>query len=137
MAVADKDYPEHFAAGLKPHGVREKYYFARGPQLVNRVVDITDFVEGKIDANLVNKTQGPAGETGAKLRRRLAEEKKRLPLLGNDDRTASREYIRQFVLDRDAETGKRYGLKYAEAFHYIGREASKVEEYIKRNAVPM
>jgi LmbE family N-acetylglucosaminyl deacetylase len=31
MAAMSKDYPEHFAAGLTPHGVREKYYFARGP----------------------------------------------------------------------------------------------------------
>src|SRR5512140_651385 len=31
MAGMDKDYPEHFAAGLKPHSVTEKYYFARGP----------------------------------------------------------------------------------------------------------
>src|SRR5215472_11650171 len=59
MAGGDKDYPEQFAAGLQPHGVREKYYFARGPQLVNRAVDITNYVDAKIDANLVNKTQGP------------------------------------------------------------------------------
>ena len=32
------DFPEQFDAGLKPHAVSEKYYFARGPQLVNRVV---------------------------------------------------------------------------------------------------
>src|SRR5262249_36487359 len=42
MARSPWDYPEHFAAGLKPHGPAEKYYFARGPQLVNRVVDISD-----------------------------------------------------------------------------------------------
>src|SRR2546425_7801857 len=29
MAGRDKDYPEHFAAGLQPHAVNEKYYFAR------------------------------------------------------------------------------------------------------------
>ena len=61
MAGMDKDYPEHFAAGLKPKSVQEKYYFARGPQLVNRAVDIGAYVEKKIDANLVNKAQGPAG----------------------------------------------------------------------------
>ena len=31
------DYPEHFLVGLKPHAPQERYYFARGPQLVNRV----------------------------------------------------------------------------------------------------
>ncbi len=32
MAGGGKDYPEHFDAGLKPHAVREKYYYSRGPQ---------------------------------------------------------------------------------------------------------
>ena len=42
------DFPEQFDAGLKPHAVSEKYYFARGPQLVNRVVDIGPWVPQKI-----------------------------------------------------------------------------------------
>ena len=136
MAGMDKDYPEHFAAGLQPHSVREKYYFARGPQLVNRVVDITSYVEQKIDQNLVNKAQGPAGENGARLRARLAARKLRLPLLGNDDRTANREYIREFVLARDRELGRKYGLKYAEAFHHIGPPENAVEDYVRKHARP-
>ena len=67
------DYPEHFLAGLKPHAPRERYYFARGPQLVNRVVDISAFMDQKVFANMANVTQGPAGNTGAQLRQRLAE----------------------------------------------------------------
>ena len=47
-AGGGKDFPEHFEAGLKPHGVRDKYYFARGPQqLVNRVVDIAPTLDQK------------------------------------------------------------------------------------------
>jgi LmbE family N-acetylglucosaminyl deacetylase len=137
MAAGDKDYPEHFAAGLKPHAVGEKYYFARGPQLVNRVVDITSYVEQKIDANLTNQAQGPAGANGSRLRHSLAERKQRLPLLGANDKTADREYIRKFVLNRDEETGRKYGVRYAEAFHYIGPEASQVDDYVRRNAVPL
>ena len=136
MAGMDKDYPEHFAAGLQPHGVSEKYYFARGPQLVNRVVDIGSYVEQKIDQNLVNKAQGPAGENGARLRARLRAKGQHLPLLGNDDRTANREYIREFVLARDRETGAKYGLKYAEAYHWIGRPADAVGDYVKKNVRP-
>ena len=135
MAGMGKDYPEHFAAGLQPHGVREKYYFARGPQLVNRVVDIGGFIEKKIEVNRANKAQGPAGNSGARLRAELASRNLRLPLLGNDDETASREYIREFLLRADREVGRKYGLEYAEQFHYIGPEPSPVEEYIKRHAV--
>ena len=136
MAGMDKDYPEQFAAGLKPHSVSEKYYFARGPQLVNRVVDISSYVEQKIDQNLANKAQGPAGENGARLRAQLAKERRNLPLLGKDNRTANREYIREFVLARDRETGRKYGLKYAEAYHWIGTPADAVSDYIKKNARP-
>jgi LmbE family N-acetylglucosaminyl deacetylase len=135
MAGGDKDYPEHFAAGLKPHSVTEKYYFARGPQLVNRVVDIGSYTEQKIDGNLVNKTQGPAGANGAKLRASLAGNQMRLPLLGNDDATANREYIREFVLRPNRVVGKKYGLQYAEEFHYIGPQPDEVSDYVKKNAV--
>jgi LmbE family N-acetylglucosaminyl deacetylase len=137
MAGTGKDYPEHFEAGLSPHSVQEKYYFARGPQYVNRVVDITPFMDQKIGVNLLNVAQGPAGQTGAQLRRRLAERGLRLPLLGNDDDTANREYTRQFVLERDAEIGKKFGLAYAEAYHYVGPEPAKVDDYVSKNAVTL
>ena len=138
MAGMDKDYPEHFAAGLRPHGVHEKYYFARGPQLVNRAVDITGVIERKIDAMLVNKAQGPAGNNGARLRATLAERKLRLPILCGDDATANREYVKAFLLARDEEMGEKYGLKYAEEYHYIGPPpVLSIEDYVKQRTVPL
>jgi len=135
MSGMAKDYPEHFDAGLTPHSVTEKYYFARGPQYVNRVVDTSAFMDRKISINILNSAQGPAGQRGAQLRRRLTDQGLRLPLLGSDDETANREYTRQFVLDRDAEIGKKFGLAYGEAYHYIGPAPAKVEDYVRRNAV--
>ncbi|HEY3443099.1 MAG TPA: PIG-L family deacetylase [Paludibaculum sp.] len=137
MAGMGKDYPEHFDAGLTPHSVKEKYYFARGPQNVNRVVDITGVMDRKIAINILNAAQGPAGQSGAMLRRRLTEQGLRLPLLGNDDETANREYTRQFVLERDAETGRKFGVAYAEPYHYIGPAAARVDEYVRQNAVKL
>ncbi len=140
MAGGSKDYPEHFKAGLAPHAVREKYYHARGPQLVNRVVDISSVIEKKISANLANRAQGPAGDSGVKLRERLSRENRRLPLLGSDDRTANYQFVREFLLDDERALGQQYGLKYAEAFHYIGPGRAftpRLEEYIKQNAVPL
>jgi len=137
MAGMRKDYPEHFAAGLRPQAVRERYYFARGPQLVNRVVDISAVMDRKVEVNLANRAQGPAGETGARLRRSLREKGLRLPLLGEDDDAASRAYIREFVLAMNRDLGRNYGLQYAEAYHYIGPAASPVEDYIRRQAVPI
>jgi LmbE family N-acetylglucosaminyl deacetylase len=143
MAGRVHDYPEQFAAGLKPRAVTEKYYYARHPN-ITRVVDITGTVEQKIDANVCNVAKGPGGHHGSKLRAELAKQGRELPLLGSDDRTADRNYIREFVLAADRELGKKYGFEYAEAFHYIGPLAaniggsnSTVDDYVKQHAVPL
>jgi LmbE family N-acetylglucosaminyl deacetylase len=138
MAGNPKNYPEHLYAGIQPHLVTERYYFSRGrPQVVNRVVDISSVIDRKVDANLVNKAQGPAGENGAQLRARLARQGKRLPLLGSDDNTANRQYIKHLVLYNDKVVGKQYGVEYAEKFHYIGPSTSSIDKYVAENTVPL
>lgn len=147
MAGSSRDYAEQLQAGLEPHGVREKYYFARGPQLVNRIVDISGSIDRKVESNRVNVTQGPAGENGAALRARLASRNQRLPILGDNDETANRQYIKRIVLDVDSqrlrgvpsdrELGRRYELEWAEAFHHIGPAANRLDQYIATNAVAL
>lgn len=134
MAGMGTDYPEQLEV-VKPHTVREMYYFARGPQLVNRVVDISPFIDIKVESNVVCKTQGPGGENGARLRRRLAEEGKKLAILGDDDKTANFNYIKEFVLEHDRINGEKYGLDWAECYHYIGPTSSRLNDYIKENSV--
>jgi LmbE family N-acetylglucosaminyl deacetylase len=137
MAGGDKDYPEHFAAGLQPHGVSEKYYFARGPQLVNRIVDTSAVIEKKIDAMLVNVAQGPAGINGARLRSSLAARNLQLPILGDSDESANRQYIKELLLKSDRELGRKHGLQFAEQFHYIAKPADEIDAYVKQNATPI
>jgi LmbE family N-acetylglucosaminyl deacetylase len=137
MSKSEWDYPEHFKVGLEPYGPNEAYYFARGPQLVNRVVDISDFIDKKAYANMANVTQGPAGNRGAALRRRLAAEGRKLPLLGNDDETADRAYTKRFALNQDRIRGRRHGLEYAEYYHYIGPGESELQRYIAENSQPL
>jgi LmbE family N-acetylglucosaminyl deacetylase len=138
MCAVPNDCEEHREAGIEPHEVLERYYFYGRPgQPFNRVVDITAHIEKKIGAIAECKAQG-GGNLGSQLRARLARERKRLPLLGADDREADRAYIRQFLLDDEREYGKPYKLAFAERFYYIGRRQpskSKVDEYVERNAV--
>lgn len=136
MAGRVHDYPEQIAAGFPAHAVTEKYYYARHPT-ITRVVDITDHVEAKIDANICNVAKGPGGHHGSQLRAALAKQGKKLSLLGDDDRTADRNYIREFVLGRNRELGKQYGVEYAEVFHYIGPPQDRVAEYVKEHAVSL
>lgn len=142
MAGRAHDYPEQLAAGIEPKTVQDKYYFARRPE-VTRVVDISGQIGKKVDANRANVAKGPAGHLGSRLRAELAKQNQRLPLLGDDDVTADRAYIQEFVMARSRELGRRYGVEYAEAFHYIPAGAAgadrdpEVEKYVRQHAVPM
>jgi hypothetical protein len=102
---------------------------------VNRIVDISPYVEKKIDGLIENRAQGPAGENGARLRRRLAAQGLKLPLLGDDDGSANRAFIREFVLRFNHVLGQRHGLAYAEPYFHVGPEPDIVEEYVRRYAV--
>lgn len=132
------DFHEHFEAGILPHTVRERYWFhARPEQPFNRVVDISAYVNAKIAAMVECRSQGK-GNAGSLLRARLAKEGRRLPLLGDDDRTADRAYVRQFLLAEFRAYAQGHDFEFAERFQYSGpppdREAP-VEDYIAQNAL--
>ena len=142
MAGRKHDFPEHLEAGLKVKAVSDKYYFARRPE-ITRVVDITKQIDKRIDAIRANVAKGPGGHAGSRLRRELEAQGRKLPLLGGDDVTADRNYIREFVLSRARDLGRQYGVEYAEAFHYIPAGAAgadrdpRVDAYVKEHAVPI
>jgi len=132
MAGGNLDYPEHFAAGLQPHSVSEKYYFARGPQLVNRVVDITSTMEQKMACIRSCKTM--IDHMIKELNDSLASRRLRVPALAGNEQQAADAFIKASFEARDRQVGSKYGLSYAEEFHYIGPDRS-LEAYIQQNAV--
>ena len=148
MAGGNLDYLEHFEAGYIPHTISERYYFVQRPgQPFNRVVDTSAVIEQKIDAIVECRSQG-GGNQGSQLRKRLAREGKRLPFLGNDDRTADREYVRRYLITPYRELGKQYGFEYAEKFFYMNtgsyhvdhnrpERKSLLEEDIEKHAVKL
>jgi hypothetical protein len=129
-----RDYPEHYKAGLQPTRIREKYYYARSPQghnLVNRIVDVSSYIDIKTRVNVANRGKGPAGNAGIRLREYLRTQGKKLPLLGNDDETARFQYVKHFLMEDFHLLGQQFGLGYAEAFRYIGPDPP-YEERIRR-----
>ncbi|HYM10726.1 MAG TPA: PIG-L family deacetylase [Bryobacterales bacterium] len=138
-----REYPEQLKAGLKPAHVNEKYYHSRAPQghnLVNRVVDISSYIDHKVRANIANKGKGPAGDSGKRLRQELARQGKKLPLLGNDDDAANFQYVKHFLMEDFHTLGQQFGVEYAEVFRYIGPEPDHrptVRKYVDDNAVPL
>ena len=125
------DFPEQFDAGLKPHAVSEKYYFARGPQQINRVVDTTSFMPQKIAA--IESCETMIVHMVKDLQDSLAQRGLRVPALSGDVTSANQEFIQAAFVARDHKVGGKYGLQYAEEFHYIGPDTS-LDEYIQRNA---
>ena len=134
MSGGHLDLPEHFAAGLKPHSVSEKYYFARGPQLVNRVVDIGPTIETKLACLRSCRTM--MTHMIKELNASLVERKLQVPALSGADSEAIDEFTKMAVETKDRATGNKYGLDYAEEFHYIGPDHS-LDAYLKRHAVPL
>jgi LmbE family N-acetylglucosaminyl deacetylase len=127
MSGGKLDLPEHFAAGLQPHSVSEKYYFARGPQLVNRVVDIGPTLDAKVAA--IRSCRTMIDHMARDLETTLAGRKLRIPNLAGD-------YVKIAFERRDAATGAKYGMSHAEEFHYIGPDPA-FEKYLSENAVPL
>jgi LmbE family N-acetylglucosaminyl deacetylase len=138
LCAMPSEYWEHVEAGIAARPVGERYYFSTSAEApFNRVVDIGPYIEKKISAIAECKSQG-GGNLGSQLRARLTAQGKRLPVLGNDDRTADREYIRHFLLDNYRDFAKPHNLQYAERFYYVDDRPpsrTKVDDYVARNAV--
>jgi LmbE family N-acetylglucosaminyl deacetylase len=150
MAGTDADYPEHLDAGLQPHTPTVRYYFSRNGARVNRIVDISKFIDKKVEANMLNVTKGPAGQGfGKQLRDKLASEGKKLDILGNDDATANFNWVKHFVFDIDSKRlnfgqtsnkklGEKYGLEWAEQYYYMSelqdQTPNNLDKYVKENA---
>ena len=58
------------------------------------MVDITGTIRHQGGRERLQRSEGTGGHHGSQLRAELAKAGKKLPLLGDDDRTADRNYIR-------------------------------------------
>lgn len=134
MAGGHLDMPEQFAVGLKPHAVKERYYFARGPQLVNRVVDIGPTLETKIAC--LRACQTMVIHTVKDMIASHAERDFHLPVIAGDEIAAINEFTKLSLERQAREVGEKYGLEYAEAFHYIG-PSWFVEQDVLRHPAPL
>jgi hypothetical protein len=66
----------------------------------------------------------------------LAGRKLKVPEFSAADDASIDAYIKAVFEPRDAETGRKHGLAYAEEFHYIAPDPA-MEEYISRHAVSL
>ena len=111
-----KFHPEHFKQGLEPHLVPEILYFAKANVHANKFVDITSFIEKKIDALCAHDSQ-----------MKLTIDEMKMAMEANHiapktaaglDRNNYRGVIELMARLYAEGIGKKAGCKYAEEFRY-------------------
>jgi hypothetical protein len=100
MAGSRMDLMELNDMGVHPFAVKRKYYFARGPQLINRVVDISGVLREKTEALLCNHT--PVSM-----------------MAGTADAAGMRKYVEGHFINGQKPF---MGLTHYEAYRYIGAD---------------
>ena len=115
QASFDSLYTEHFEEGLEIHAVAERFLYARNPTVINFQLDITDFIQDKIDAMCQHKTVLKNFFHQYKLSaraNRLSVELLETPIPNP---------IRVNLLARVnfGEIGEKFGAKYGEVFNHI------------------
>ncbi len=116
-AQFDKHHPEHFAEGLGPHGVFERWYFGRRVTDVTDVVDISSTIDRKISAALCHDAMLRNLVQQLKLQARTGGW--RIPLL-DDLRNGDLSVLIDPMLRQQASSvGHRYGVAMAEEFRVV------------------
>lgn len=119
MAGGPLDLPEHRDMGLAPRAVEERYYAARGPQLVNRVVDVSGVIDGKRGAIGACRTQ--VRHMALRHRDGMVRRGETLPdaLRGDEDALIAW-FTEERLLEATRRTGRDYGMAFAETYHHTG-----------------
>jgi len=116
FAQNPKFHPEHLKEGLEPHQVAECYYFAKAPVYADTVIDITDFIDKKIQALCAHDSQ---------MKLTIDEMKLALQATGvapnlakSLDRNNYQGVIDLMVKMYAEQVGKKAGYKYGEEFRH-------------------
>jgi LmbE family N-acetylglucosaminyl deacetylase len=107
-------YPEHLKEGLEPHYVGEQWFFAKSPRDVNKYVDITDYIDRKIEALCQHESQMVL--TVADIQNALRASGLSYPPLASLDPHDYREVIADRMKRVARAVGRAVGYEYAEGF---------------------
>jgi LmbE family N-acetylglucosaminyl deacetylase len=111
-AKFDKHHPEHFAEGLAPHAVYERWYFARRLQEVTEVLDVSPYIERLKTALSAHRTM--LSHMVHQWRMEAETAGLQVPLLQNE---ISFESLAGTLVEGGAgAVGQRHGLPFAEEY---------------------
>jgi LmbE family N-acetylglucosaminyl deacetylase len=116
-AQFDKHHPEHFAEGLAPHGVYERWYFARRLTEITTAIDISTTLPAKIEAALAHSTMLRHYAHQLVLQARTAGHA--IPLAEAAAMGDLRPLLEPLLTAGARATGARHGLPAAEEFRVV------------------
>ncbi|HUF54196.1 MAG TPA: PIG-L family deacetylase [Dehalococcoidia bacterium] len=107
-------HPEHGESGLEPHYVGERYYFAKNPRGANKTVDISEFIDRKIDALCEHTCQMEMTVMEAQMGLRASGLD--VPFLANAEPKDYRPVIEAQIKAWAGAVGERAGFDFGEEF---------------------
>lgn len=107
-------HPEHLARGLQPHYVPEKWFFAKRPTGQQTVIDITPFIQKKIDALCAHDSQMRLTIDDIEIQLKAIDPEN--PAIKLLDRKNYRPAVDKMARAMGARIGKPAGHEYAETF---------------------
>ncbi len=129
-------YPEHIAQGYQPHAVCERWYFARVPVDPNQVVDITPYMDQKIDAMCAHDKM--VRNTIHQLKLQLDTWGRRVPSVDDALQGDIKPLISKFFKQNAELVAQQYGLgerRYGEIFR-VNRFGAW-EEFVQQESEPL
>lgn len=120
VSCFDLHYPEHFAEGLAPFAVCERWYFARRLPETNQVIDTTDHAAAKVNALCANATMLRNVLRMSTLQ--LETWGKRVPMLDAAMDGALAPVLAEVIRQQDAAAAAAHGLpegRLAETFRLV------------------
>ena len=107
MAGRDHDYPGAARGRLRAARGAGEVLLSRGGRRSPASWTSASMIDKKVDANRANRAKGPAGHARvAACGPSWRQKDQRLPLLGDDDVTADRNYIKEFVAGARPRAGQ-------------------------------
>jgi len=119
VACFDQHHPEHFAQGLAPFSVCERWYFARHLPRVDRAVDVTDFMDQRVAAFCTHNTMATNILNQVRLQLRTAG--RRSPLIEDAIKGDKGALLGMALMQEAAANAEAHGLpegRMAEIFRY-------------------
>jgi len=120
VACFDLHHPEHFAEGLSPFSVCERWYFGRNLPGANRAEDVTDTLARRIDALCAHRTM--MRNTINQIILQLATWGRRAPLLEISRDGDIKPLLSNVIADQARMMAEKHGLgkdRFAEEFRLV------------------